>query len=589
MTTAAFRGSCFLYNESKPMEKSLIRKMLILISGILISSLLFFIVISATYDSFYRQTVIKDKSQIASAWASSIDNRLNSIYEHLYDVSSVIYRKNKIRSGSPEMDYVSRNSLLDVLESKIMASPDITAIFIVDSESDLFLYNNSGALSIVEKNNLKYFVKDYCINNCFSVRNTTWKTVEVNNEGYYYNALKLGKYVVGALSRYSLYSVENPSSSSNPIEYNTYIFAEDKLSLIHGDPSLIKNIDTNKEEAYLNNGLVVIPTRQKNADASVYLLAKADGTSPLWSLAPLFLIIDSAATVILTAILIYNTRKRVSAPITELIDANSKLAQGDFDYKLDEKKAGSYEFEGLYSSFNEMSDKIKNLTIEQYDAKIKQQQNQLKMLRAQVKPHTFLNAINTINNMTYTGKPEDIRRYIAAFASFTRYMLYKSKDWTIVEDEIKSINSYVQMQQIRFPESIEIIYDIDPDIYCEQIPYLILFSLVQNSFKHAMTLTDKTYITISGEYYSEEGFDGFRLIEEDNGPGFSKEALKIIETAEADDPYTKEHLGLTNVRYSLNLIYKRDDLLRIFNRKEGGAHIELLIPSKEVEDETFSM
>ena len=571
------------------MEKSLIRKMLILISGILISSLLFFIVISATYDSFYRQTVIKDKSQIASAWASSIDNRLNSVYEHLYDISSVIYRKNEIRSGSPEMDYVNRNSLLDVLESKIMASSDITAIFIVDSESDLFLYNTSGALSIVEKNNLKYFVKDYCINNCFSLRNRIWKNIEINDAGYYYNALKLGKYVVGALSRYSLYSVENPSSSSTPIEYNTYILAEDKLSLIHGDPSLIKNIDTNKEEAYLNNGLVVIPTRQKNADASVYLLAKADGTSPLWSLAPIFLIIDSAATVILTAILIYNTRKRVSAPITELIDANSKLAQGDFDYKLDEKKAGSYEFEGLYSSFNEMSDKIKNLTIEQYDAKIKQQQNQLKMLRAQVKPHTFLNAINTINNMTYTGKPEDIRRYIAAFASFTRYMLYKSKDWTVVEDEIKSINSYVQMQQIRFPESIEIIYDIDPDIYSEQIPYLILFSLVQNSFKHAMTLTDKTYITISGEYYSEEGFDGFRLIEEDNGPGFSKEALKIIETAEADDPYTKEHLGLTNVRYSLNLIYKRDDLLRISNREEGGAHIELLIPSKEVEDETLSM
>ena len=265
------------------MEKSLIRKMLILISGILISSLLFFIVISATYDSFYRQTVIKDKSQIASAWASSIDNRLNSIYEHLYDVSSVIYRKNEIRSGSPEMDYVNRNSLLDVLESKIMTSSDITAIFIVDSESDLFLYNTSGALSIVEKNNLKYFVKDYCINNCFSLRNRIWKNIEINDAGYYYNALKLGKYVVGALSRYSLYSVENPSSSSTPIEYNTYIFAEDKLSLIHGDPSLIKNIDTNKEEAYLNNGLVVIPTRQKNADASVYLLAKADGTSPLHS------------------------------------------------------------------------------------------------------------------------------------------------------------------------------------------------------------------------------------------------------------------------------------------------------------------
>ena len=168
-------------------------------------------------------------------------------------------------------------------------------------------------------------------------------------------------------------------------------------------------------------------------------------------------------------------------------------------------------------------------------------------------------------------------------------MLYKAKDWTIVEDEIRNINSYAKMQQIRFPESIEIIYDIDPEIYSEQIPYLTLFSLVQNSFKHAMTLEDKAYINISGEYYEEEGFKGFRLIEEDNGPGFSEEALKNLATAEEDDPFTKEHLGLTNVRYSLNLIYRRNDLLRISNKKEGGAHIELLIPEQEVGDETADL
>ena len=196
---------------------------------------------------------------------------------------------------------------------------------------------------------------------------------------------------------------------------------------------------------------------------------------------------------------------------------------------------------------------------------------------------------NTINNLTYTGKPEDIREYISAFASFTRYMLYKAKDWTIVEDEIRNINSYVKMQQIRFPDSIEVIYDVDQKIYYEQIPYLILFSLVQNSFKHAMTLEDKATIRIRGEYYKEEGFDGFRLIEEDNGPGFSEEALEKLATAEEDDPFTKEHLGLTNVRYSLNLIYHRDDLLRISNRDEGGAHIELLIPHREENDETFDM
>ena len=168
-------------------------------------------------------------------------------------------------------------------------------------------------------------------------------------------------------------------------------------------------------------------------------------------------------------------------------------------------------------------------------------------------------------------------------------MLYKAKDWTTVEDEIKNIDNYVKMQQIRFPESIDIIYDIPQEIMLERIPYLILFSLVQNSFKHAMTLVDTMYVTIKGEFYEEEGFKGIRLIEEDNGPGFSKESLETLANIDKDDLFTKEHLGLTNVRYSMNLIYHRDDLLRLSNKEEGGARIELLIPEGDNEDETADM
>ena len=569
------------------MEKSLIRKMLILISGIMISSLLFFIVISLTYDTFYRQTLIKDNSRIASNWTSSIDNRLNTVYEHIFDVANIIFRKNEIRSGSPEIDYVSRNSLLDVLESKIMSSPDITAIFVTDTENELFLYHNSPVISGIENNNLKFFLRDYSFSNNYSVRNKQWKTVRIMDSAYYYNAMKLGKYVIGAVSGFDLYDLSANEELSDGVEL--YIDAGDEIYPIQGHDDLTGYIDRNKSESYFAGGYVIVPTAQKNADAVTYLVSKTENIGQLWRLSSFFMIADSAVCVILAVILIYNTNRRIKEPIRDLIDANRRLSEGNFEYKLDVLQAGSAEFEGLYGSFNEMSDRIKDLTIEQYDSEIKRQQNQLKMLRAQVKPHTFLNAINTINNLTYTGSGEDIRQYISAFASFTRYMLYKAKDWTVVEDEIKNINSYVKMQQIRFPESIEIIYDIDPEIYSEQIPYLTLFSLVQNSFKHAMTLENKAYIDIRGEYYEEEGFKGFRLIEEDNGPGFSEAALQKLATAEEDDPVTKEHLGLTNVRYSLNLIYRRDDLLRISNKKEGGAHIELLIPEQEAEDETVDL
>ena len=64
---------------------------------------------------------------------------------------------------------------------------------------------------------------------------------------------------------------------------------------------------------------------------------------------------------------------------------------------------------------------------------------------------------------------------------------------------------------------------------------------------------------------------------------------ELFADIDKDDLFTKEHLGLTNVRYSMNLIYHRDDLLRLSNKEEGGARIELLIPEGENEDETADL
>ncbi|MBP5660147.1 MAG: hypothetical protein J6X08_02310, partial [Lachnospiraceae bacterium] len=162
-------------------------------------------------------------------------------------------------------------------------------------------------------------------------------------------------------------------------------------------------------------------------------------------------------------------------------------------------------------------------------------------------------------------------------------------DWTTVEEELNHIKNYVSMQKIRFPNSIDIKFDCPEEVMLKRIPYLILFSLVENSFKHAMTLVNTMYVKISGEVYEEPGFKGIRLVEEDNGSGFSEEALAKIKNPETDEMFTKEHLGLTNVRYSLKLIFNRDDLLRLSNKEDGGAQVELLIPYGEYEDETFGM
>ena len=51
----------------------------------------------------------------------------------------------------------------------------------------------------------------------------------------------------------------------------------------------------------------------------------------------------------------------------------------------------------------------------------------------------------------------------------------------------------------------------------------------------------------------------------------------------------KEHLGLSNVRYTLSLTYHRDDLLGLSNRPQGGARVELWIPDEEDSHETSDL
>ncbi len=561
------------------MKNSWIKKVVILLTSLMLSSILFFVVISVTYYSFFRKNILDVNGNICTTWTASVDNRLNTIYEHVYDLSATVFNKTQVRSGSDQMDYKVMKEIQDAINLKVLASSDITALYVLDTESDLFLYSSAGAVNSQLNYALKLFLSSYSRENAVSINNKEWDVVEVLERGYYVKAFSLGKYVIGAASDVANYSAE--ALSGGVKDFAGFVVKEGEIYHCFGNEELSDYLFPEREAGYFSHGYAVSPIKQQSSRGSLLLVTKQMNFRIPWRIATVFLIGDSALCVILVVMLIFSIDRRVRIPVKRLVEANEELSKGNLDYRLDTAEAGSDEFEELFGSFNEMSGKIGELTIESYELKINREENRLKMLRAQMQPHTFLNAITTISNMTYTGKPEDIRKYISSFARFTRYMLHTAGDWTLVGDELQHIRDYVEMQKIRFPESIEVKVDVDDEVMTKKIPFLILFSLVENSFKHAMTLVKTMYITITGETYEEEGFKGIRLIEEDNGAGFTKEALDKLTEAESDDTFTKEHLGLTNVRYSLNLIYGRADLLRISNKEEGGARIELLIPREQ--------
>ncbi len=521
-----------------------------------------------------RQTVEQTNAHALKLWAGNVQNRLDALYEHLYDLLVSLYNSTELRTGTPIMDVSTKQKIIEMMNDKLMVSTDADAFFVLDTENDFYLFSASSTLSNQDIFRLKTHCRTAALDAPFSLREQSWKVQEVGGISYFYKNIQLGKYIAGVACRLSRFSPEQTVAILGQ-EPTFFLALPDQNFTWLGEPDWTENPGrcTVRLRIYDLGGEIVLSAVPALAEQSIAQ--------------PVLLLLITALCLALVVLLLLLLRRLVAAPTRTLIEANEILAAGNIRYRLDEDKARSKEFAALFDSFNNMAQQIGNLKIEAYDLRLREQSNRLTMLRAQIRPHSFLNAVTTISNMTYTCRPEEIRAYIQVFAKYIRYMLNASDPWITVEAEVGHIRNYLKMQEVRFPGAIRFTAEYDAAAGECEIPFLLLYTLVENSIKHAMSLYETLDITVRCVREDREDFHGFCLTEEDSGQGFPEDVAEKLRSG--DEPFVKEHLGLSNVRYTLNLTYHRDDLLRLFNRPQGGARVELWIPDKEDNHETSDL
>lgn len=559
------------------MRRSWRKRAAVLLLALLVMVGLFLAWTSVNYTSRMRKTVDEENARSAALWASMTEARLGAVYEHIHELLIALYNNTELRADTPIMSARARIRIVDMMSDKLIASDNADAFFVFDTQNDYFLFSAKNSMSGPEVLQLKPYAHDNALELSHYFGDRSWLIRTIGNGTYFMKSVRLGKYVVGAFSSAWRYHAEQ---SVNIIGEDTCCLLDDgeRLYFFGGDEDISGAMDPDTLRHERPGNVSVVSAPLQLLDATVYITSHVgtifDGNGTM----AVLLLIDAAVCLLLVIYLLVLLRRKVAKPTAQLIEANQRLASGDTEFRLDAEKAGSREFQALYDSYNDMAAQIVSLRIEAYDMKLAEERSKLTMLRAQLKPHTFLNAITTISNMTFSNKPEEIRAYIANFAKFVRYMLKTASPWTTVEEEIKNIRSYLNMQERRSPDSIHFTAECEPETASARIPYLLLFTLVENSIKHAMTLYTPMELVIRCESVDERDFHGVRLTVEDNGDGFPPEVIeKFLE--ERDDPvFTKEHLGLSNVRYTLNLVYHRSDLLRLSNCPGGGARVEIWIP-----------
>lgn len=112
--------------------------------------------------------------------------------------------------------------------------------------------------------------------------------------------------------------------------------------------------------------------------------------------------------------------------------------------------------------------------------------SELQSLRSQLHPHFLFNTLQGISTLI-TNDPRRANAMVLKLSGLLRTVLeHDNFDLISLSDELKFIESYIELQRIRLEERLSVLWDIQPETQQMLLPQLILQPLVENAIVHGI-------------------------------------------------------------------------------------------------------
>ncbi len=162
------------------------------------------------------------------------------------------------------------------------------------------------------------------------------------------------------------------------------------------------------------------------------------------------------------------------------------------------------------------------LVVEKVELEKNLRSSMLTSIRAQMNPHFFYNALNTIQSFIFSDEKRNASTYLVKLSKLTRLILEMSaKEAISLDEEVEALKLYLELEKMRFQQDFE--YEIkigsgvDTDLL--KIPSMIVQPYVENAIKHGL-LHKKGFKTLSIEFIRING--NLCITIDDNGIGRAK-------------------------------------------------------------------
>ena len=474
-----------------------------------------------------NQNIVHLRSSI-EIYADSVNEKLHSVERFMYSTIThneslenlnhvqtfLEYQENlkKVQTSFIEFEYQNETHMTFLLET------DSTEHFI--NVSNLYIPYEDYLLL---KSNLKSLRSD--------ISDRKWKNITTKNSEYLVKSVHYEGKII--------YAVISSEDILKPLK---------KLNIGNNGKLSLKEPNNIPSENYL----IHAQNEKTHLPFDIYVLVDYVEVFRNITLLEVFLSAVPIIITILSIIIILYIRQWMIKPITRLTERLSQLGDSipPSEFFISE---GILEIDKANDKLNKVIFDMQELKIREYHSQLELKKIELNYLKNQIRPHFYLNMLSMIHSMLQTKNYKEIEELTILTSNYLRHLFMANQDFSFLFDEVQHIKDYLEIQRIRYGNSIYFSLNYNDDLQNTLVPSLLLQTFIENTIKHGFSFQDLFTILLSIKKVKTEDSDYIQICIEDNGPGFSEEILSKLNQKQSQITEVGHHIGITNTIEGLNL------------------------------------
>ena len=473
-----------------------------------------------------------------------------------------------------------------------------SSISLNDITNSLHYILNSGIVRIYDKNgkilysNLSTLTQNQLNVNSLGSAPTHWRTFKDNlsNETVISYTRKIWADV----------DIKSEKQFGEPVEYVEVCVYETLINKNYIGTGFGNNMFVTSDEGKIisssNKNIIGYPSSQIEMESKNHILAKHNLPFPLgWEFTshiPFEKLLNSSYNIltysflvmILTTIfcflLSFIITSRIVARISKLKTQTNEVEY--YNLTQNWSIAGNDEVTQLSNSFNLMLKRLNTLIedhkkLELLNEKQERRKKELEldMYQSQIDSHFLFNSISSVNFLIMSNKNKRAVDMLSSIAILFKKIIHKDNIEIPIREELEHALAYMKLQQIRFENRFEVVWNVPNDIMDDYMLRFVLQPLLENCIFHSVEMdVDSQHCKITVDIFTE---DNLYIVVSDNGIGINPQRLSEIRHMISTGT-TETSIALVNINERIKIYYGEKYSLSITSEEGIGTIVTITLP-----------